>query len=265
MRKIARKLVYSIVSTLLLFASCKKSNNDTATQSSVTPLSRMTGVWSMHGTNKYRGSNVVDTINTDVTIWTVDDTTVVTRSFATSYSVNSVSTIQQNSSSIYVFGNYTYDKNKDSLQYYIYYPYSATHLELSLKSVSHTPFKNNTISTNTAKMAGTKEWHGSLKTVYIPPFYTGLPTVDTTYYNPITMRIDPLSDSLIMARMYYSNSNEVASYLFLRKTFHDSLKMIFTSHDNPRESITYYFATNSMFYFYSTGGTSPDIYKYYTP
>lgn len=225
----------------------------------------MTGVWAMHGTHEYLAHGITDTINTNVNIWIADDTIVVAFSEAAIFAGYSVNKLGRDSNSIFAFGDYIYIKKKDSLQYFTFYPQSGNYQIVSLQSAIHTPFANSSITSNTAKLVGTKRWHGTYQTVYIPPWYTGLPNVDTTYYEPLTMRINALADTLIMVRIYYVGSNDVFRYLFLRKTYDDASKMIFTSADNPNQTITYFFANNSMFYFDSTNSGFPEVSKYYTP
>jgi hypothetical protein len=115
-------------------------------------------------------------------------------------------------------------------------------------------------------MSGTKPWHGTYRTLYfIAPGIQAFQNVHTTHHHPLTIQINALSDTLIMVRIYYVGSNDVFRYLFLRKTYYSPSTMIFSSPDNPYQTITYSFANNSMFYFDSTNHGSPEVYKYYTP
>src|ERR1022692_4292429 len=188
-------------------------------------MKNIAGLWSLHGTNYHSSftGSTNDTVVVTMTIFQADDTIIVTlmNDYYTVYRLDNTT-----DSAIHLSGggatiNYNFISQSLFYSYFSYYSMGYNNEQLS-SSPPHVSAQNNPITSNTAKMVGTKQWHGTDQNVYIPP--------DTTYYDTLTMEINALADTLILVRNV--GTNFFVQYRVLIKTFDDQSTTVFTNPEN---------------------------------
>jgi len=226
MKKNISTFLVAIVLLALSFAGCRKRESE-----SEIGISAIAGVWKVHGKESFAayGHYSGDTINAQMTIYKATDSlaVVLLQGKYMLFNLKSVSgsevVLDAGSTRI------TYDVKGKNLKYDYYFKGGNSSGYSNLVSEGSKSPLNTSVSLNTLRFAGRRQWHGTNKTWYLVSCDSGLVYVDTTFLDTISMQTHILADTLILN---VPPLNYSMPYQVYRKAHEDDQNVVFDDPEN---------------------------------